>query len=472
MSERGAVPLMRSASRGLLRVVPPALWVVAAMLILPLLVAAATYRGMLEPVALGVAGVAAIVFTLVNPRLMLYLYVGFIPLEYVLVLDEVGTATRAIGAVFFAGYFLHRFGQVHLRTIPFVGWAFLAWALASFTWAIDQTVASEQLLTLVQLFAMAVVVADFAAEEPDVVRPVLVVYSVATVASALVAVGVAALGGGIGADRIGAFDTQDVAQFSALLVPAFLFLLVELFEWRRPLLAVSGLMIVAAGMILSGTRSAWVAAAIGAAIIILPRIGRRALIPLVLLGLAGVALFTMEDLQTLVVERLSTALSSGGTGRIDIWSVGLNIFSSNPLIGVGFGNFPVAFTPEVIRDTNVPGLEITVLDPGAGSHSIIIGTHTELGVIGFALLASFLWAAVASRGVGSAWSVVHASLVALLVQALFLDILNRKHVWLILALVLGLIWREARNRRVVAAGEREVHEDFARKVRSTWAPRT
>jgi O-antigen ligase len=472
LSRRGAAPILRAASRSILRVVPPALWVVAALLVLPLLVAAATYRGMLEPLAIGVAGIGAIVFTLVNPRATLYLYVALIPLDAILVIGELGTLTRGVGAIFFAGYFLRRFGQVHLRTIPLAGWAFLAWSLASFTWAIDQSVASEQLVTLLQLFAMTVIIADFAAEEPDGVRPVLIAFTLAATATALFAIGAAAVGGGIGDTRIGAFDTQDVAQFSALLVPAFLFLLVELLEWRRPVPAVFGLMIVAAGIILSGTRSAWVATAVGAAIIVLPRIGRRALIPLVLLGLAGVALFTIEDLQTLVVDRISTALSSGGTGRIDIWSVGLNIFSSNPLIGVGYGNFPVAFTPEVIRDTNVPGLEITVLDPGAGSHSIIIGPLTELGVIGFALLAAFLWAAVMRRGVGSSWSVAQASLVALLSQALFLDVLNRKHVWLILALVLGLLWREARDRRLAAAGEWEEREDFARKVRSTWAPRT
>ena len=475
VSGRGPAPAMRAASRAVVRIVPPAVWVVAALLVLPMLVGAATYRGLLNPLAIGVAGVTAIVFTLVNPRATLLIYVALIPWDDFIAVGEAGTITRAVGAVFFAGYFLHRFGQLRLRTIPLAGWAFLLWALASVAWSLDQSVAVSHLVTLLQLFAMMVVVADFAVEDPAVVRKVLIAFSLSAVGTAIFAIGAAAVGGGITEDRIGAFESQDVAQFAALLVPAFLFLLVELVEWRRPLIAGAGFVLVTAGIVLSGTRSAWVAAGVGAAIIIMPLIGRRGLVPIVMIGLAGLSLFMIDELRGVIVDRLSTALESGGSGRIDIWAVGLNIFGDQPLLGVGYGNFPVAFTPEVIRETNVPGLDINVLDPGAGSHSIIVGTLVELGVVGFVLLVPFVARVILGRGSGGAtWNVVHGAVIALMAQALFLDVLNRKHVWLFIGLALGLIWRAAADvregeRERIAAAERSAGETAARLA---WVPRT
>ncbi len=474
VSGRGPAPVMRAASRGLMRLVPPAVWVVAALLVLPLLVGAATYRGVLDPLAIGVAGIAAIIFALVNPRAMLLIYVALIPWDDFITVGEAGTITRAVGAIFFAGYFLHRFGQINLRTIPRSGWAFLAWALASIAWSLDQTVAGTQLITLLQLFAMMIVVADFATEEPDIVRKVLIAFSLSAVGTAIFAMAAAAVGGGITEDRIGAFEAQDVAQFAALLVPAFLFLLVELVEWRRPLMVGAGFLLVSAGIVLSGTRSAWVAAGVGAAVIILPLVGRRGLVPIAMIALAGLSLFAIDDLRAIVIDRLSTALQSGGSGRIDIWAVGLNIFGDQPVLGVGYGNFPVAFTPEVIRGTNVPGLDINVLDPGAGSHSIIVGTLVELGIVGLVLLAPFIGTVIFARGRGMTWNVLHGSVVAIMAQALFLDVLNRKHVWLLLGLALGMMWRAAADARAAEREEVERAEREAREAASRlqWVPRT
>ena len=466
-------PMVR-ASRWFVRSVPPALWVVAALLLLPVLVGAATYRGMLEPLAIAVAGVTAVVFTLVNPKATLLVYVALIPWDDFIAVGEAGTITRAVGAIFFAGYFLHRFGQVRLRTIPLSGWAFVTWAVASYAWSLDQSVAGGQLLTLAQLFVMMVVVADFATEEPDIVRKVLIAFSLSAVGTAFYALGAAAVGGGITEDRIGAFEAQDVAQFSALLVPAFLFLLVELVEWRRPLINGVGWLTVSAAIVLSGTRSAWVAAGVGMAVIILPLIGRRGLVPIGMVAIGVLALSSIDELRGVFVDRLSTALSSGGTGRVDIWTVGLNIFGQQPIVGVGYGNFPVAFTPEVIRATNVPGLEINVLQPGAGSHSIIVGTLVELGIIGAILLVPFIGSVIFSRGPGASSAVVRGAVIALLAQALFLDILNRKHVWLLFGLALGMTWRAIADERDAERGRLAAEERKARDAaaRLTWVPRT
>jgi hypothetical protein len=72
------------------------------------------------------------------------------------------------------------------------------------------------------------------------------------------------------------------------------------------------------------------------------------------------------------------------------------------------------------------------------------------------------------------WNVVHGAVIALIAQALFLDVLNRKHVWLFLGLALGMMWRATADAR---AEERERAEATAREAREAagrlaWMPRT
>ncbi len=470
VSSRSPVTMLRSASRRVVGVVPGAVWLGATVVLVPLVVAGAAYRGVLELVAVGVAGAAAIVFTMVNPRPMLFVYVALIPLEATLVIGEAATITRAVGAAFFVGYVLRRFGHLHLRAIPVIGWAYFAWALASYTWAISQIAAADALFTLAQLFAMTVVVADLVAEEPGAARRVLWVYVIAACATAVIALGAAGLGGGLGGERIGAFESQDVAQFAALVVPAVLFFYVELLEGRHRLVASAGIMVAAAAIVFSGTRSAWIAMAVAAAVITLPRIGRRGMVPIAMVGLGVLALFTVDELGGFVLDRLGTALSSGGAGRIDIWSVGLNIFAAHPVAGVGYGNFPIAFTPEVIRATDVPGLDVNVLFPGAGPHSFLIGTLAELGLVGIALLVPFLGVTLLGRATDQSWPVVQGILLALVVQGFFLDLMNRKHFWLFIGLALGLAWQAAMERRARAEAEAAERDAFAQTIRTTWAP--
>ncbi len=99
----------------------------------------------------------------------------------------------------------------------------------------------------------------------------------------------------------------------------------------------------------------------------------------------------------LVAERTGTAASTGGAGRTDIWSVGFKIFETSPVIGVGYANFPVAFTQAVVRAAEV-GLGIGV---GSGPHNIVVGTAGELGIVGLVLLGLFLLPLCDAARVGS-----------------------------------------------------------------------
>ena len=109
------------------------------------------------------------------------------------------------------------------------------------------------------------------------------------------------------------------------------------------------------------------------------------------------------------------------------------------MVGVGYANFPVAFTTQIIRAAGV-GWEL-LAEPGRGSHNVIVANAVELGIVGLGLLALFIGPLLIRRGWGSDARTVQASLIALFTSALFLDILaNRKQVWLMIALAAGLAY--------------------------------
>jgi hypothetical protein len=106
------------------------------------------------------------------------------------------------------------------------------------------------------------------------------------------------------------------------------------------------------------------------------------------------------------------------------------------VVGVGFANFPIAYTADVVRASDVTSwyrLE------GAAPHNLVIGTVVELGPIGLMLLLAFVLPLALRRGWGPDAAIVQAALASLLTLALFLDLLaNRKQIWIVIALAAGL----------------------------------
>jgi O-antigen ligase len=82
---------------------------------------------------------------------------------------------------------------------------------------------------------------------------------------------------------------------------------------------------------------------------------------------------------------LASLLQTGGTGRMNIWSVGLNIIKDHLMIGVGLGNFSIAYLG--YAPSMLAGSYAYV---ALGPHSDIIGILTELGLIGLVLFIGLL----------------------------------------------------------------------------------
>lgn len=389
----------------------------------------------LLPLALGLVVIAIIAAASIRwPLLSLAAFAALIPIEGVVLIDGFGTLSRFAGILFAVTYGLPRLGRLTFAAIPAAGWAYLAWAIVSVGWAIDPDVALGQLTTLVQLFVVAVLIADFVIRQPDIVRPILWTYSLSAAATAVIG-----FQSYLATDaRSAALEGQNVAQFAALLLPALVFGVYEALNGSRRLLgAVIGLLTIL-GVLISGTRGAWLAVALVVPLFIFPRVPlRRRMAAMVGAVAVGILLLQVPGVADFSTERLTTALSTGGAGRTDIWTVAATIYAAHPILGVGWANFPVSYTGDIVR---AAGIDFYTYS-GAASHNIVVGTAVELGIIGLVVLGIFLAPLVLRRGRGSEATVVQAALAALLVLSFFLDMIaNHKELWLMIGVAAGMLY--------------------------------
>lgn len=431
---------------GLARAYPISRPVTAATLVcLFLYVGLATLTGALVPAAAVAAAFVFVVVSLRWPLVPLFVFATVIPIDEVATIGPLGSPGRIAAIAFVVAYAAPRVSRIRIAPVSAAGWAYLGWALLSVGWALDPNRSVQELGTLVQMFALGLLVANAVMDRPGIVRPLLAAYGTSAALTAVAGIAATLVFGSGQIQRIVAYGGQDPNQFAAILLPAVVFGLFELVRgWHRPLAAFISVACLA-GIVLSGSRGAWVSLAVVTAIFILPRfslrqnvgaIGFLAVLLVLLLQVPGVAAF--------VTTRTDLAISTGGAGRTDIWSVGVEIIQSSPIAGVGFANFPIAFTADLIRAAGV-------VDPthaGSGPHNVVIGTLAELGIVGTTLLALFLVPLLLRRGFGPDAVIVQTGLASLVVDALFLDVLsNRKQVWLLIGLACGLLWlaRRARN---------------------------
>lgn len=404
------------------------------------------------PICVGLVAIAlATGVSLRWPLLPLLIFAALIPIEEVVVIEGFGTISRFAGLLFAVTYGAPRLGRLAFGAMPPAGWAYLAWAAVSLGWAISPDVAWAQFATLLQLFLIAVLVADFVIQRPAIVRPVLWAYSFSAGATAVLGIQYY-LAQGIADTRAAGLENQNPAQFAGVLLPALVFGLYEVMDGNRRILGGAIAILTAIGVVISGTRGAWLAVAVVVFLVVLPQLQpRRRIAAIVIILALAIGAFQIPGVADLVSERTGTAVSTGGAGRTDIWSVAGTIYMSAPLFGVGYANFPVAYTPDVVRASNVASW--AYID-GRGPHNLVVGTLIELGPIGLMLLVLFLGPLLLRRGWGPDAATVQAALASLVTLALFLDILaNRKQVWLVIGLATGLAYiaKQARSRDVIGS---------------------
>ena len=157
-------------------------------------------------------------------------------------------------------------------------------------------------------------------------------------------------------------------------------------ERNKKLISIIGLVIFIGAMITTGSRSAMLSLGLGM-IIILPKSLNR-IGSLIFFGLVSLILILSISEDNVFVRFASTrfqqAQDDKGAGRIVIWKVAEEMIIENPILGVGFRNFPTEFknyigaTPLDIEETNKLGDR-----DYAGTHNNALEILAELGIFGF-----------------------------------------------------------------------------------------
>ena len=318
------------------------------------------------------------------------LLVFSMPWEKSIMLPGLGTFTRLVGMLAFAGGVAAAVERRSLRR-PNLAMAFAAlfaaWSGATWLWSLDRAATLTRATTLAELFAMLWLIWD-ACRGPARQRQLMQAYvwgAVAASATAWVRYlehqqtyyrRYAAAG----------FDPNDFGLILALAIPPALYLALEARGWRRWCYQGAVLAVVSA-VVLTASRTALVATLV--ALVFALWTWRRADIWLkvtTVLMFLLLAVGTLQFAPAPARNRLATLPTelSGGTfhGRTRIWKAGLKVLKRHPVRGVGAGAYPAAVRPWL----GVPGV------PGHFyvAHNTFLSVLVECGAIGFALYALYL----------------------------------------------------------------------------------
>lgn len=410
------------------------------------------------PAAIVIAALPLLVYgTARHPlAVLLALYVVLVPIDDVLLVGSSLTVTKLLGiavAVAAIGTIVKRGTTIHLPHAVF-GWAAVVGLMAlSLTWGIDPARSVGPLVTLVESFALFVIVVAVPMEASEF-RAVIA----ATIASGVV-VGIIAmfssqhelstLRGQVGRLylRIGS-ATEDPNRFGvSLLLPVAMTLgaIGQTRGWRRiGLLALLPFPLTAIYLTASrGTTLALIAMAIVGILASRYRLALSALLAVVV----GLVLAIPNEITSRFFADKTVA---NGAGRLYIWRVATEVFKRHWLFGTGAETFRTAYDRAFM-------LAFQPVSAGwdRDPHSLLISTATELGVVGivvmiFALVLQYRSAGLIGPDHPYPWlrTVFRAAFVGLLVAAAFVDVLGAKFSWLLFTETLLAVGLSVRPRVV------------------------
>ncbi len=358
-----------------------------------------------------------------------------IPLENVALVPGLGRISRIAGLLAAALWVImvimtrkmSKPRPVHVAIVLFVLWNAL-----SVLWSIDVDESFERFMTYMQLFGMVLIITDLYAS-PKALHAGLQAYVLGAyfgIASTIYSYFNASefyyqrySGAGL--------HVNDLGLILALGIPVAWYLtLVENNEeksaWRK---LINYIYIPAAvlAIILTGSRSALLAAVPGFFYVLWSLSRFKPYLRVLLLGALMASLFAVQFMipQT-SLQRLAetgTEITEGDwNGRLGIWREGLALFVKHPFFGVGAGAFRSA-----------------AVEAGKLAHNFAISLLAEVGIIGFALFGIILAMAVCLAIGQPQWQrrLWLAVLTAWFIGAVSHNWEHRKQTWLFLSLVIA-----------------------------------
>jgi O-antigen ligase len=391
------------------------------------------------------------------PQIVLYAYAFSLPLEGVFAVEGVFTLSKALLGLFLLSLlFQIRRPKIAWFSALVLTWlliprlrisvlavALMFWACLSYFWSAEPAATWDKLQALAQQLVGALAIAFFIMARPKTIQPLLFSYSLGASIAAFQGIANYLRNPLSRTTIIGAADAADFAAVVLLgsLVAVGLWLTTKS-PWVRwySLLCFA---LCAVAVVLSGTRSAWVAILATLALVILPRLGWRRFLSLsVAVGLVGLALFQLPAVNQFLTFRITSATEDGGAGRAAIWTVGWHLAQQNLIFGHGLGTFTVLFGQGVAAESDLESIDTYYITDGRGAHNIYLELVSEVGLIGLGIFLAWMWVLLQVSLRQSVHPdlilILKACLLAYLIQGVFLGILERKYLWLTIALLQGL----------------------------------
>jgi hypothetical protein len=401
-------------------------------------------------ILISVIGLIAGVVTFIEPVQGLYLFVAAMFTEGLLDVGTGTTGTKLLGVLVFGAWVAHSLvtDKCFRIVLPVQSWfaiGFVVWGGMSALWALDAQPVLSEMSTLIQLIGLYILVVDLV-NSPEKIQNVLSVIIIVSLVLALLAT-FRLFSGELVAGRV---DTREITGddpnfLAAYLLPGAALLMARFgreVQLRKKLFLLLALLITVTGILATSSRGAVVALVLALSFgLMLDRRMWQVMLPALLV--AGVVPFFLPSISLERIESIGT-LSDRGAGRLDIWLVGWRIFCANPLLGVGLGNFGVAFGRYLFDTIGVaPQFPLVSHSP----HSIFLGVLSSLGVIGFVLFVAVVGLSV-KDGLVAVLRLkqkqdshlmtlaigVYLGLLGTLIAGLFIDLDRRKYFWLLLAL--------------------------------------
>jgi O-antigen ligase len=216
--------------------------------------------------------------------------------------------------------------------------------------------------------------------------------------------------------------------------------------------------ICAAGIFLSLSRGGLIA--LGVMLVAGPVLGGRwrgIMTGFLVLVAAGGVLYFTQVASLPARERISTA--NGGSGRSDLWKVGLRMVKAHPVEGVGVGNFQLVAANYVLQPGALVRAEVIFSSAPKITHNTYLEVMDEMGIPGFllftaivvgcvgaALQAARIWSGRGDIGMEALARSTLLVLIGMLVADFFISQGYHKLLWIMIALgpaMLSLARREA-----------------------------
>ena len=325
---------------------------------------------------------------------------------------------------------------------------FLAWVGASLLWARQAGPVLTEFSRFLPLFALFPIVCAAVLTRRHVTIMALIVIGgaiVSAVAGIISAPPPDVQGAGrLSGAGVGANALAPVLVSGAVLAAAFVGMKSRTLAFR--LAAVAGGCSCIIGVVLTGSRGGLLGfgAALVAGLVFAGR-GRRArVVPVVAVAAALTVFYVVALAPTIVRDRISNP--GDGSGRSDIWRVGVEMVKANPVLGVGAGNFK-ARSPEYVLDAGLIRRSDLIVDDPHVTHNIYLQVLSQLGAVGLLLFLAIVASALTAAALAAReFARQHDEQMELIARAVFVGLcgmltagffgswLFSKPLWLLLAL--------------------------------------